>query len=102
MRKRSQVGCGRRDFGARMENGKVVPFRHVHDDGFCGSLLGKVGGELLPQESRMRSHNTVFAGVIAWMATEHPNANLLLSGIFGSLPNCTFGYVKQELAKAGG
>src|SRR5580698_1001407 len=78
-----------------------MPLRDIDDSVFVDSLLGKIGRELLSQQPGMGADNAVFTGVVAGIAMEDPNADLLLGRLFRRLPNCTVGYVKQEIAQAG-
>src|ERR1700739_3273393 len=83
-----------------MKRRKVMPLGNIQDQFFLGAVFGEIRRQLLPQKPRMGSNDAVFARVIARGPSEDADANLLLGRVFRSLPNRTFGYVKQEFPQS--
>ena len=89
-------GCYRRTLRPVNKHWEIMPLGHLHNDLFRQTLFGKIGFQLLPQQTRMGAYNAVFAGVIARRPPKNTNPDLLLGRLFRRLADRALRYISRN------
>ncbi|WP_158748973.1 hypothetical protein [Acidobacterium sp. S8] len=76
-----------------------MPLRDLNNNLFAYPLLGEVRGELLTQQASVRPNDTVLAGIVARMAMEDFDTDLLLGSLFRSVSKGAIRRVKKEFTE---
>jgi len=83
------------------KDGEVVAFGDLDEELFVVSLAREISGQLQTEETCLRTHDAVVAGVVSRYAMKDVNADLLLGGFFGSFAQTAVDYIEEELNQFG-